>query len=370
MKLKINKRFFNEISYFFILIGLFISNFFDINSFFQILICLIPIIIMFIQSRCLLKLKKNYILLIFILWITYNVINLMINYSEYYIRVIFFQIIVFIILLIASNVSIEVNNTLKKQFQSLSLLCILLLIIGLVDGGDENSFIFFTISLLPFVFFSFKHELIAGLFLTIIYFILEARSAMLTCILFTILYYTIKRITNKKWYILLFVISFIFILLIPHLYIFIYHSESSTALNILSRNIFGKNLFSGRNILWIQFDNLINGYELFGLGGYFLSSNSGFEHSVHNLFLFLIGQGGYILLFLFFILMLKIYISFYDYLDNKFILISAAYIISILFRSSFDLMLMANRFIESISIWFTIGIAIAIINSLKKKGEV
>jgi O-antigen ligase len=196
----------------------------------------------------------------------------------------------------------------------------------------------------------------------------STRSAILSILLFLVMYCVIDTLQKSKHvYRLVFFIGSLLLLLLPIYYIQLQYSNIGIFVNEYSLTLFNKNFFSGRQHIWDIVLSAIKNNFVFGYG---FSNNVlpsfGINASTHNLYLGLILQGGIILILLFFIFMYQIWMKYYSYLDDRIIKTSAAFLLPILLRASFDLVLLENDIVISIYMWIPLIIGLSYTNTLKK----
>lgn len=176
----------------------------------------------------------------------------------------------------------------------------------------------------------------------------EARTSLLCCLILLVIYFFNFKFIKTKWFIfVVFALCLSFILA----YVYLPTTTIGQNLNKYIYSISGKNLFSGREELWLLIiENNI--HPIVGYGGnYSLSNLTGSGLSAHNQFLSIWVQYGFIglILFLAFIVVLWNLA-----LHSHFKRILVAFIISIIIYNNFEVVWIQNHFSISIFIWFII----------------
>lgn len=279
------------------------------------------------------------------------------------------------LLIYITNISIttinpKTLNKINKFFANLYLIIMITNVIFLVFGPDIIFLkyfsgtilkIFFALSFFALIYFK-KNFIIIILSFTIFIAIGERTSAI-TLIFIYLMYYFLKLLKKKKniFYLFYWVCIFLFISL-PRLYVWLSTQSFASELNNLSFSLFGERFFSGRNFIWSYAFNALEGHAVFGLGISNNVVNDLTYQSVHNLYIFLMLQGGYFLIGVFALFMFSIWKQFYNYLDNSKIRLSAAFFLGILLYINFELLLLVNNFVVSMYLWLIIGVGLMIIN--------
>lgn len=179
----------------------------------------------------------------------------------------------------------------------------------------------------------------------------------IVAILVTIFYW--KKITASK---LRFNMYFISVILIIGLitYIVPYASDiipNFKRLNMIAFDITGKELYSGREVLWKSAFELISRQPLFGYGaGAELKDFTNTTLTTHNLFLQILLQVGFIGLISFISFLLFIWQSFWKNKNNKKVIISAGYLMGIIVYQGFEVTLVLSSVWFSFILWIIIGI--------------
>lgn len=372
-----NKNIVIILSFTFLLLAKLIGELFSIASTVEIIIAIFPIVFVFLSTN--LVIQANKLLLCILIWDFINVMYLISNFNGYYLRVIVFQNLVLFFCVFAEQ-TIYSLETMEKAIKIGSVIATIFAISGIVFFKFENdryysicAYIIFEFSY--FVFCKHKNKFIIVMILSALLLFFKSRSSIIMMLAMLFFYYVMKKVKTKKQYIIIFVAVVVLVLIIPKIYMQIYASQNATFLNVLARQYTGKNLFSGRNRIWPVLDELLNRdikTWMFGLGGSFVggeySNNIVIADKVvstHNLFLFLRGQGGMFLFGLFFVIVYNIYSQFFDYLADDYVCAGSSYLLALMIRASFDLLLMANRFVDSMFSWFVISLVLGYVNYLR-----
>ena len=333
-----------------------------------IVIALVPVLISLVFSKF--RIKLDMFLFLFLLWDALCVVHFLITGGTYFFRVIIFQNIVYIYILASESVVI-----LKNDFNKMRIICMITVIIAIILGfllhNDNVNFTYLIFALSYFVFISFDNKLLVAIVMAIVMLALRSRSSIIMMLAVFVLWKIIKKVKKKKTYAAIYVVMIVVINFIPDIYLRICNSSRALSINSIIRQVTGKTLLSGRERIWPVIINSINSSltnRLFGLGGNFLDQSYGNDLGVssHNLFLFLRGQGGWLLVIIFCLMIYHIYMSLFEYLKDDSIAVGSAFIIAMLVRASFDLLLLANRFVDSMVMWFVVCAIIAYKNGLER----
>lgn len=207
-------------------------------------------------------------------------------------------------------------------------------------------------------------SLIFNMFLyTVIMFLLRERTMALGAVLFLFIYWILDKVNSKKVLNIIFFVFCIVLALIPIIYVGLYESSLASHLNQIVGQYTHKNLFSGRQIIWgVALEKFAN-RKWFGYGlQNFTFSYTNVDMSVHNLYLYILLQGGIINLGLIGTVM---YFIFQKLLKNKEkysskLAISALF--TILFLADFGLILFANDIQYSIVLWTAVILGLLLNN--------
>lgn len=336
-----------------------IVSIFNLSNYVTIVISLIIISLYSIREYV----KLDLFLGLTILWFLYNFIHLSNGGNSYFISVIFQQLVWLLFLWIGKNTPIKEEYISKYNF----LYIIIIFIASLHMLVSRNVYFSTIIYSCSYFFISLpkKREFqnINTILLIFVFFLTRERSKVLSMVV-VLLFTMILPLLSKRLYKIMYWFTVILISVIPYLYTLLYTNPLGQILNVKTRELTGKNLFSGRQEIWVYIEKILLDNQFFGLGGEAIGGKLDVGNilgiSTHNLSLFIRMQGGIILLFLFFFFLYKIWMSFYPYIHNKYVLIGAAYFIGLLVRSSFDLVLVANNFVDSFFLWLPIVISLGI----------
>ncbi len=192
----------------------------------------------------------------------------------------------------------------------------------------------------------------------ILMYLSKCRATLIALVLFIILrYFFTRKIVNKKKLLLYSLI--IFLTVFPVIYVNIYNSDFRIVLNNLSRNLFNKNFFSGRQITWEYLIEAIENNILIGYGLDMAPETiTGLHLSSHNWYiqiLLQVGLIGYLLI----INILHIIWSVLNIKKESFTSLSvSAFMIGMLVWQCFEVVLTQNNIYIGISIWFVLGMGI------------
>lgn len=327
----------------------------NVAKYLVIIIGLIELLIIFLAMHVDFR-RTPIIVLLYFVMIIYLTASLVLNFTMNYLSVFIQQSVLFLSFFInereyddyAFNRWIRVNNIL------LAILIVMDIAYFLRTNHDYFSVPIFGLSFL-FVLKRRKKKTIL-LLLALLMFFVHGRSTSLAFLVMVFFVWLIQKISSKtKVYTSVFWIVSILTVYLPRVYLEFYKSHYAITANQFIRRITGKNLFSGRELLWLNAYKLIDNNPIFGVGGqYYKEFESIYGASTHNVFIFLRIEGGYILLLIFLIFMFYIWMQIYRYMDKGYIPICAAYIVGLFVRISFDLTFIANNFGQSILLWIPI----------------
>lgn len=143
------------------------------------------------------------------------------------------------------------------------------------------------------------------------------------------------------------------------------YSQNFPGLNNFIFELTGKELYTGREILWKETIDLIAIKPIFGYGSGVTLDD--FWHnglSSHNLFLQIALQSGYLGLSLFISFLFLIWTCFWRQRNRKTVILSAAFFIGIIIYQEFEVLLVLSSVRKSILLWFVIGIMTSYSNEL------
>lgn len=206
----------------------------------------------------------------------------------------------------------------------------------------------------------FRVLLIISFSISIIYFS-DTRSIFLSVIFSLVTYLLWKVITRKKlWFYCYFFLILVFNFVVTVLYPKLYLLKNFHKYNMLSMEYTGKNLLSGRNVIWDKLTELIMLKPYFGYGAgvnpqNFINS----DLSAHNLYIQISLQIGliglsFLLLFFFFI-----WRAFWNNRYDPKVILSSCYFIGILIYQLFEVTLTQNNFGLGLLQWIIIGLGLS-----------
>lgn len=201
----------------------------------------------------------------------------------------------------------------------------------------------------------------------------SSRSILLVALITVFVYMFWKRIIKNKFrYIAFLLLVFASIFLFMIIYVYWYSNPNSIVLivNEFSRKVFGKNLYSGRQVLWSNVlvkikDNLVWGYGTGVSGGALIESGI----SVHNLYLQLLVQNGILGLGSFLILLISIWMIFWKSRGHFLTRLSASFFIASIVHNTFELILLQNHMSMAFFQWFIFSIGASNSNLIKKNDK-
>ena len=293
----------------------------DSIGFIAIIQIFIISIIYFIRNFNNIIVTKVLISYFFIL--TYNILLLLRNINASSIYNFLMQSIILFLVTMLSSISInqEIIYKFAKKFKFVFFYFISIFLVYKSLGNERSilwllSIAFATLYYLMLISNRMILPVILG---SIIFFIAKERTLSIVIIIIYILYHFLNILKGrKKLYILFFFIVAIMLLAFPYLYVWLSTSKYAIELNMFISEYTGKSLFSGRQVIWkIVIDNIKNSF-LFGYGfGNNILSENGIEISSHNLYLFLMLQGGVISILLFLTFMYQLWMKLYKNLLSK-----------------------------------------------------
>lgn len=340
---------------------------------------LILILCFFNILRLNLKISKNRIWLMFAVYFCYNIILMIRNFSinSFYSVIVQLGMLFFICSLFELELDNDTYNKIFKFGKFIFMLILIPSMIVLIKGGDSAIRIFdsvfsFTIYkiMFPCSFFILakSKRIIARIIpISIIFFLIGERSMALCLYIIYAVYFVLRFIKNNKLlYKLLYYVVSVGVIIFPYIYISMQHWPIGKIINEITYQKTGANFFSGRNIVWeIAFD-YINKSPFLGYGaGNTVLLDNGITWSTHNLYVYLLLQGGLIGVTIFIVFLETIWMSFFDQLNDKEVRLSAAYLIGIMIFASFELTLIINSINISYFLWMVI--AVGLIKSRQNK---
>lgn len=257
--------------------------------------------------------------------------------------------IIFIVISIVTylNNSNSIYNSYRSIYQNPNSLGI----IAMSFFGTSILFLKLT-NLKRYYFFS-----IAFLILTILS---KSRSALIG-ILFSFIIYLIYNIIskNKRRWRVFFIFFLLSLSIIVVLYINITKFDFYYKLATTIYEFTGKNILSGRQIVWSHLINLVKNKLWLGYGsGAQLSNYSNIQLSAHNLFLQILFQNGLIGLVTFIIFLFIVWNNLYSSKQNQITRLSSSLFCGILFLNLFEVTLIQNNMAAALIQWFIISIGL------------
>ncbi|MBB6446842.1 O-antigen ligase family protein [Bacillus benzoevorans] len=199
----------------------------------------------------------------------------------------------------------------------------------------------------------------------------SARTILLSLLSIVLTYLLWHSITRSKT---IFYSFFFFIIMIILAVTFIYPNLSEwdhyRDLERLVWEYTGKNIFSGREVVWSHLISLISQQPFFGYGtGTLVSDISNKTISAHNLYLQISLQGGYIGLSVFILLLFSIWKIFWYGQEDRIVRLSAAYLIATLIHQLFEVSFIQNQLSIGLLQWLIIAVGISRIYNKIEHGE-
>lgn len=206
-------------------------------------------------------------------------------------------------------------------------------------------------------------RLIGLLTTVLIVFYSYSRSALITLIAFmaysALMYMIQKRSTGRRYLSPLFLGTIAIALTFSIVYPKLYGTSFGNSLEVLSRNTFGKNFFSGREIVWNNILEHIEKSPYFGHGLSVVPSTL-FDtvFSSHNLYLQTLLQTGVIGLLLVLLLFWTVLGSLNN-ASNRYTVFGSAFFLAFLLHECLEVSLTQNTLELGISVWFCLGLFVS-----------
>lgn len=240
------------------------------------------------------------------------------------------------------------------------------------NGIVENSNMF-GMSIFIFMFFilAYRHADIKwfkmGILLVaiVLLFVSTNRTIWVSALVSTIIFWMWPRISRgKTGHILTFVILISATIAITVGYIYVIESPIGPELNRLTKQITGKNLFSGRHLIWLSVVNAIEARPIFGYGGGLnVSDIIGMELSAHSFYMQTTLQVGLFGLTIFLGLLAAIWMLLRKNRQEYIVRLTASYLGGIMIMLCSSVFLTQTNMAMSTLTWVVIGIGIsAVIN--------
>lgn len=340
--------------------SLFAAKYTEHINWISLLSALVPVLFLVLVNK---RVAVGPIFCICLVWDMLNLFHMITAYHPYFFRIVIFQNIVFIFLIFSSNLRIP-----SRYYEDylhiaapLFFVCAVFIIIS------DAPFQFVLLGLAPAVFAKSRHKIPSAFLLGAISLSIGERGTFVTFVSFAFFYFILdKKAADKFWAYALYMATAVMCCLFPYFYVCLSHSNIGRFLNSLSVSMFQENFFSGRNVIWeILLDRVKGIDQIWGLGGNFVGQrvSAEFDMSTHNVFVFLVGQGGWILVILFLALFFHLFRRYCRRLEDAYMKVSAAFLLSLLIKMDLDLFMVANRFIDSMFIWVYLCASLAYGNS-------
>ena len=248
-----------------------------------------------------------------------------------------------------------------------SVLVLFMFCYWIASGLNMSDFSFYygnpdTYASLMFVFISFlffstqrKNYISIAICLLLILFT-GARASLLAAILFIISSFLFKNRAIAKKANLILIIEAVALFALVIVYPMMMTMDIGSTLDEYSHQYFGKNFFSGRQVLWVDLIEKIVQSPIFGYG---LSANpeiAGFTKSSHNLYIQTALQSGLIGLTLLVVVIVTIYRRLSEIEVKPYSRLSECFIIAVLVHESFEICLTQNAITFGFMMWFMMGL--------------
>ena len=196
------------------------------------------------------------------------------------------------------------------------------------------------------------------------------RSALISVVIFYFILLLGKLFKNSnKLYVYIFLGVVIFIAGFTILYPVSYGTPIGNKLELISREYFNKNFYSGRQIIWNQILNAVKNDKVFGLGlGMVPEKLYNTSFSSHNLYLQTYLQGGLVNVFALFVFIKNIFMLFINNEKNNQIS-NIGFIIAIVFHECYEVTLLQNQMNIALIYWMIVGLLINLQCVKENKGE-
>lgn len=331
-----------------------------------IIIIIYPLVNYFFVLKT--KVKTNDIF--FNLIIVYSIYNIFLLFRTFSIQSVYYCILQIIILLnvyvlFHTNISQYVFKRLVKisKYTMYLLLLLFFIIYALNDFNIENSYSFISLISCCFALFliSLYNEaskiilFVRGLIFVSSFLLFKERTIALGAIVYIICcFFSSSTKSLKRYSSFLFLIIFLVILAIPNIYTMMSFDSRFQDFNRLISELTGKNLFSGRQVLWHTAHELmsVNPYG-YGLDVSFLY-NYGINSSIHNTYYYVFLQGGIIQFIIFILILFSIYRLLSRGKTNKMRSILVFFVV--LFIADFGTIMISTHVVYSMYLWLAVSI--------------
>lgn len=193
-----------------------------------------------------------------------------------------------------------------------------------------------------------------------IMFLCNNRSVILSLGVVFLTVFVISKVKNKpKFASLIFLFTIAFLIAFTYIYPNLYGTELGKQLELLSREYFNKNFFSGRENLWLVAFDAIKNSKWFGYGaGMTPEKLFAFDLSLHNLYLQMLIQAGIVGIATLFFVLVMIFKELKKSLDNIITRNTFAFFIGILVHECFEVSLTQNNLTTGLFYWLILGIGL------------
>lgn len=235
-------------------------------------------------------------------------------------------------------------------------------------GGDfnvrmfDNTFSFVAYKSLLAVYCSlFLFERKVGPAITVsfvaLFLLIGDRASSLCCIAFYLAYHLHPLLSRNRGVCWLAFILFVFLAIsIPHWYVTLYGTNTGFEINRLSREYFGANFYSGRQIIWERAFESINNHILAGNGLAARVVEEGSDLSLHNTYLTILFQGGLIGLALFVGVLARLWRFVAVGSGDNIKRVAFGAFVVILLLGCFEVTMVQNTVNVSILLWFIVAL--------------
>ena len=191
----------------------------------------------------------------------------------------------------------------------------------------------------------------------VLLFVLTERTMSLGFLTIGFFYWILPKVNTRRKYTFVFFVYVIILLLIPFIYVNLFHSSYAVQLNAFISEYTGKNLFSGRQIIWYEAIEQIKENILWGngMGSYFFSY-TGKQMSVHNVYLYFALQGGIVNLGVILGFFFSVYQKMYKNRNTYYGRLGISILLGIMLLADFGMILFANDILYSVLLWTAVGI--------------
>ena len=238
--------------------------------------------------------------------------------------------------------------------------------IGIIPYGDFwRCFLVYPFLMIYFLLIFYKRErkkfyIIEIFFLIYITLEVESRSVLIMIFVSLFIYYIWRFITkNKSIYRMTFFAIVIVLVLFTFFYLYLSTNTNELVfkVNEISQKLFNKNIFSGRQVLWIDAINLIKEKWMFGYGTGVLGGQLiGVDISLHNLYIQLLIQNGVFGLISFIFLLYSIWMLFYHNKNSFIVRLTASFFVASIVHNNFEIILLQNQVAMALFQWFIFSI--------------